>query len=141
MLRSIIVAFRSSIAPSSALGASLGSQLLADLRLVSPPSSRIEKSTTISPLAVMNGRIVSSELLRLPCSLSPLLARSIDQDDGHGNTLLECGKRGTNYQPSRAKRVNKHGLEKRIQTPEGRHMLVRRLLKQKRARITVDAFI
>ncbi|KXZ51825.1 hypothetical protein GPECTOR_11g265 [Gonium pectorale] len=52
---------------------------------------------------------------------------------------LQCGNRGNTYQPSRRKRVNRHGLEKRLSTPQGRDVLLRRLRKG-RWRITVDAF-
>lgn len=52
---------------------------------------------------------------------------------------LQCGNRGNTWQPSRRKRINKHGLEKRLSTPAGRETLLRRLRKG-RWRITVDAF-
>ncbi|KAG2491074.1 hypothetical protein HYH03_010519 [Edaphochlamys debaryana] len=52
---------------------------------------------------------------------------------------IRCGARGTTYQPSRRKRVNRHGIEKRLSTPQGRELLLRRL-KKGRWRVTVDAF-
>ncbi|KAG1670963.1 hypothetical protein FOA52_011398 [Chlamydomonas sp. UWO 241] len=57
--------------------------------------------------------------------------------------LLECKRKGLGqtWQPSRRKRVNSHGVEKRLSTPGGRSTLMRRLLTQKRTRLTVDCFV
>ncbi|PNH11451.1 50S ribosomal protein L34 [Tetrabaena socialis] len=59
--------------------------------------------------------------------------------EGDAEAPMQCGNRGNTYQPSRRKRVNKHGLEKRLRTLEGREVLLRRL-KKGRWRITVDTF-
>nr|8A22_AB Chain AB, bL34m [Polytomella magna]8APN_AB Chain AB, bL34m [Polytomella magna]8APO_AB Chain AB, bL34m [Polytomella magna] len=48
-------------------------------------------------------------------------------------------KRGMTYQPSRKKRINKHGMEKRLGTEDGRLTILRRLEKG-RWRLTVDMF-
>ena len=51
--------------------------------------------------------------------ISPLDSPPLSEDDQmaedprNPGSAIECGKRGMTYQPSRRKRVNSHGLEKR----------------------------
>ncbi|KAJ9519853.1 hypothetical protein QJQ45_014576 [Haematococcus lacustris] len=55
------------------------------------------------------------------------------------NVPLSCA-RGNTYQPSRRKRVNKHGMAKRLSNPKSRAMLLNRI-KKGRWRLTVDQFV
>jgi ribosomal protein L34 len=123
--------------------ASVGqSSLLVD-RLLSGRDASSNENHQNMP-CITGGHIVSSDFKLHGHSLFPLIAQeqqTLDLPSETSNEILECGKRGTNYQPSRTKRINSHGMEKRLNTPAGRHMLVRRLLKQKRAKPSVDAFI
>ena len=41
------------------------------------------------------------------------LPEALDEPEASQDAPLQCGKRGMTYQPSRRKRVNSHGLEKR----------------------------
>ncbi|GAX78443.1 hypothetical protein CEUSTIGMA_g5884.t1 [Chlamydomonas eustigma] len=79
------------------------------------------------------------------CSPSvSLLAPAWDHSNDSNSDVppvVECGKRGDTYQPNRRKRVNSHGLDKRLSTPGGRLTLLRRIFGKKRFKLTVDCFV
>ena len=41
------------------------------------------------------------------------LSEALEDPEASRDAPMQCGKRGMTYQPSRRKRVNSHGLEKR----------------------------
>ncbi|KAL6761725.1 hypothetical protein V8C86DRAFT_3088152 [Haematococcus lacustris] len=68
-----------------------------------------------------------------------MLPLSRDGGAQGANVPLSCA-RGNTYQPSRRKRVNKHGMAKRLSNPKSRAMLLNRI-KKGRWRLTVDQFV
>ncbi|KAF5828742.1 hypothetical protein DUNSADRAFT_17138 [Dunaliella salina] len=99
------------------------------------PSSSLLQQSILDPL-----QFPLQQHVMLQIQLNGSIQGSLPAEpNGSDEDALECA-RGNTYQPSRRKRVNKHGLGKRLSMPSQRLTLLRRMRKG-RHRLTVDHYL